>query len=418
MLIAPFPKNERERLKALRSYEILDTAPELCFDELTELASEICEVPIALVSLIDHDRQWFKSAVGMSVRETHRDLAFCAHAILEDDIFSVHDASVDDRFADNPLVTADPAIRFYAGAPLQTHSGLNLGTLCVIDRVPRVLSDHQSRALRILSHQAVALLEDHVRMAELARREAEIRTQHASLLRLQSQKDELGSLIVHDLKNPLAAMLVNTNFLTESATLSEDERVAVYEIEESVGRMNSMVMNLLDIGRAEEGMLQPRLTRVALHTLLESIGHSASRRAHQQRQSIVVSAPSDLTVQADVDLLRRILENLVDNCLKYSATSAPIRLEAAGSDDFVEIVVRDEGPGIPRADRDRVFHRYTRLEGYGTPQRMSRGLGLSFCQLAVEAHGGKIWVDDNLPRGSAFHVRLRRLPHSLLHEPC
>jgi formate hydrogenlyase transcriptional activator len=164
---APVPANEQERLQALRGSGILDTAPERSYDQLTELAASICGTPIAILSLIDSDRQWLKSKVGLSITETSRDIAFCAHAILEQGLLVVSDATADQRFADNPLVTSDPHIRFYAGAPLITPEGQAVGTLCVLDHVPRQLSDQQREALRVLSSQAVAQIELHKTKAEL-----------------------------------------------------------------------------------------------------------------------------------------------------------------------------------------------------------------------------------------------------------
>ena len=157
-MIAQKPANEQQRLATLRGYEILDTEPEAAFDDLTLLASYICQTPTALISLIDVDRQWFKSKVGLSLSETSRDIAFCASAILQSDVFVVPDATQDERFAENPLVISEPKIRFYAGAALMT-DGHALGTLCVIDRVPRKPSPEQLEALRALSRQVLAQLE-------------------------------------------------------------------------------------------------------------------------------------------------------------------------------------------------------------------------------------------------------------------
>lgn len=156
----PLPSNEHDRLQALADYHLLDSAPEQAFDDLTQLAAQICHCPIALVTCVDETRQWFKSRVGLDVTETPREHSFCAQAILEPaNLLVVPDATLDARFADNPYVQGSPNVRFYAGAPLLTASGHAIGSLCVIDRAPRQLSDQQLAALRILGRQATYLLE-------------------------------------------------------------------------------------------------------------------------------------------------------------------------------------------------------------------------------------------------------------------
>jgi PAS domain S-box-containing protein len=166
---APTPLDEEARLHALYEAHIMDTQPERAFDEIAELASQICDVPIALITFLDTDRQWFKSHFGLATEETSRDQAFCGHAILQEEVFLVPDAGQDERFAENPMVTGEPQIRFYAGAPLRTPGGQKLGTLCVIDRVPRKLTDGQLRALQVLSRQVVNLLETRRLVAELGK---------------------------------------------------------------------------------------------------------------------------------------------------------------------------------------------------------------------------------------------------------
>jgi GAF domain-containing protein len=153
------PSKEAARVAALNRYAILDTEPEQSFDDLVILASHICKTPMALLTLVDDHRQWFKSAVGVQVRETPREISFCSHAIEQENLFIIRDALEDPRFRDNPLVTGEPHIRFYAGAPLVTEDGFALGTLCVADRQPRELDEDQKVALASLSRLALRQME-------------------------------------------------------------------------------------------------------------------------------------------------------------------------------------------------------------------------------------------------------------------
>lgn len=167
---APLPAGESQRLAALHQYRLLDTLPEAVYDDLAFIASQICQTPIALVSLIDEHRQWFKAKIGLEATETPRDIAFCAHAILDPNaVMQVPDTRLDERFAHNPLVTSAPGIRFYAGVPLVTPGGHAIGTLCAIDQRPRQLSDDQLRALRALAREVMVQVELRWTIATLER---------------------------------------------------------------------------------------------------------------------------------------------------------------------------------------------------------------------------------------------------------
>ncbi len=190
----PVPESETQRLAALRSYEILDTLPEQAYDDITVLAAQVCGTPIALVSLVDDKRQWFKSRLGLDVPELPRYVAFCAHAIVKpDELLIVSDALADSRFADNVLVTEQPLIRFYAGAPLVTAEGHALGTLCVIDRVPRTLLGSQLDALKALSRQVVAQLELRRDNAWLPRRNAVLKESREDFQHYEARLREVNA---------------------------------------------------------------------------------------------------------------------------------------------------------------------------------------------------------------------------------
>jgi PAS domain S-box-containing protein len=195
MIKAPIPESELERIESLRKLEILDTASEAMFDGITELAARICNVPIALVSLVDSNRQWFKSRVGLEATETPREISFCGHAILNADPLVVNDAKEDPRFSDNPLVIGEPNIRFYAGVPLITKEGYGVGTLCVIDQKPGSLSDCQKFSLQTLANQVVSLMELRLANQRLEEGKARLATLTGSMVEGMVYQDSTGNII-------------------------------------------------------------------------------------------------------------------------------------------------------------------------------------------------------------------------------
>ncbi len=235
---APLPADEAERLAALREYDVLDTPPEQSFDDLAMLAAHICKTPIALVTLVDETRQWFKASIGMTAAETSRDMAFCAHTILnKEDILEVRDALSDPRFLDSALVTSDPHVRFYAGAPLLTPGGHALGALCVMDREPRALDSGQLAALRALGRQALSQLELRRQSRELANESAVRRRAEAQLLKrltqLSARKEDTDRLLslAHKSRRALLSVL-------------EDEQRAGRKLRESEDRFREMLENV------------------------------------------------------------------------------------------------------------------------------------------------------------------------------
>ena len=426
------PSNEVERTQALHQYQILDTEPEEALDELTRLAAHVCETPIALVSLIDTNRQWFKSKVGLTASETERGIAFCAHAILQDEPLVIRDALADERFATNPLVTSAPYIRFYAGAPLITPNGLALGTLCVIDYVPRVLSLEQIEVLQVLSRQVMTHLALRLNLAQLISatlegKRTEVAMQQAvadkkqlevQFLRAQ-RLESIGALaggIAHDLNNVLTPILASTQLLLQSKLSEEKQRQLLETVESSTKRGAALVKQVLSFAQGVEG----KRTIVPVKTLILEIKQIA-QETFPKSIGVYTDVPHDFwTVFGDATQLHQVLMNLVVNARDAMPQGGTLQILAENlfiDEDYVEmhldaqagsyiaISVTDTGIGIPDEILDRIFEPFftTKELGKGT------GLGLSTVIGIVKSHGGFVSVDSKVGQGTQFKVYLPAL---------
>ena len=259
---APLPDNEAERLKALYQCNILDTAPEPIFEDITWLATSLCAAPIALISLVDPARQWFKSRVGLTVTETPRDIAFCAHAILQPQkILVVRDACADERFAANPLVTSDPGIRFYAGVPIVTSEGYAIGALCVIDREPRDLSPEHTRALRSLGRQVAVELELRRKIVMLEHEQVERKLAEAAAQQAVQVKSEFICRVSHELRTPMTAIKEGIDIILDGTAgpLNTDQRDFLETAKRNVDRLARHIYDILDFQRLENGRMDCRM---------------------------------------------------------------------------------------------------------------------------------------------------------------
>lgn len=237
---AKIPEDEKLRLESLKELQILDTQAEKCFDDLTQLAAQICETPICLISLVDEDRQWFKSKHGLDANETPRDFAFCAHAILDDHIFEVENSDEDERFADNPLVTGEPRVKFYAGAPIKTSDNFNVGTLCVIDNSPKKLNDFQKNALETLANQVSVLMEYRKNILNVAHAYGQL-----SALSVIKSAD-------HEINNPVAIATLLLNSIKDEVPKEKKDKI-VDALMRISGALNKIKCGLDSAGRSKIG---------------------------------------------------------------------------------------------------------------------------------------------------------------------
>ncbi|QDV44592.1 Phytochrome-like protein cph1 [Stieleria neptunia] len=400
MPAAPLPPNESVRLQSLADYQIVDSLPEQEYDDIVGIAARICRTPIALVSLIDADRQWFKARVGVDVAQTDRSAAFCAHAILhQDEVLAVRDATQDPRFLDNPLVTGAPHIRFYAGSPLVTPQGIALGTLCVIDSIPRELSGEQLMSLKALGRQTTSLIELRGRTNQLEKYRSELERSNEAL-------QEFAYAASHDLKQPIRGIGSLTEFFVEDYgdQLDDSAKEKLELIRRLTDRAQTMIDQMLYYARV--GSVVDRLQPVDLNEVVDQVKENLF--ALIASGQVTIQSRQLPSVSGEPVLLNELFQNLISNGIKYNDNESKtvevgFQTKRIGDEDepVTAFFVADNGIGIPKRMRPEVFTIFRRLhaaDAYGG----GSGAGLTIARKIVETHGGRIWIDPAYQGGTCF----------------
>ena len=393
---APLPANETDRLSALYSLDVLDSPAEQDFDDIAALASTICGTPISLVSLIDADRQWFKAGIGTGPIETPRDISFCAHAILDKHLLVVPDTREDPRFADNPAVTAADGVRFYAGSPLITTEGFALGTLCVMDKVPRRLDSEQRQALRALARQVTSQL-------EMRRYSAALADSMAREQEVERRKDEIAELVSGTLRTPLS--LLGTYLAELGSTGRHDRELAelvgdatyahVHELAELVGQLTS----LADAGTGHDS-LQMRpidLTRLTQRAVEAVRPIAATKHIWILNQAGGPAMP----VVADPVRLEQVLMHLIFAAVKYTPAGGRVRV---GTEIESGPSVRLDDMDMPDGVRPDLFPHlyYGAIANPGDLPGPDRGLAVA--KRILDAHHASVALSDRPGDGTSLHV--------------
>lgn len=400
MISAPLPATEAARLASLYELEVLDSDFERAYDELTALAAALCGTPIALVSLVDADRQWFKSRHGLEAAETPRAVAFCAHAILDEGLFEVEDARLDPRFSDNPLVTASPDVVFYAGVPLRGPDQHALGTLCVIDHEARRLRPDQRAALQVLANQVVSQL-------ELRRANRKLEAAVLAAERANRAKGHFLARMSHEIRTPLNGVIGLADLLS-AAPLAPREAGWAAQIQSSGKLLLSVVNDVLDLSRieAEALPLDPQPTDPSA-LLRDSIGLFApTARAKGLQLRVEGPAAPPPALQIDGARLQQVINNLLSNAVKFTAAGEVV-LRWSWAAGALQIEVSDTGRGVPETHRDAIFEPFRQTRVEDAQIMAGAGLGLAIVRGLCRAMGGDVRCEAAPTGGARFCVALQ-----------
>ncbi|RZJ71233.1 ATP-binding protein [Flavobacterium sp.] len=422
--------NETLRMQALREYDILDTLGEQDYDDITEMASVICEVPIALISLVDESRQWFKSRKGLAIDQTPREYSFCSRAILKlDEALIVEDSRKDERFMHNPYVLGDPNIVFYAGIPLVSQSGMGLGTVCVIDNKPRVLTEKQIAALKILSRQVMKLLELRKSNLQLLdarealetinngledtinrmvdQRVGEIAAQNEHLERMNKELQSFAYISSHDLQEPLRKIQTFMSWISEkeSHLLSEKGRDYLQKTHLASDRMRNLIQDLLAYSRttASEIVFEKR----SLQHIVNEVCEDLMEEFEQKKALIHLDSDAEITVIPFQ--FRQMLYNLFSNALKFTKFDISPIINISVSDvlhadgaNYHKISVSDNGIGFDNDYNKKIFELFHQL--HSKRGENGTGIGLAIVSKIADNHKGFVEAHSKKDEGATFHV--------------
>ncbi|MDQ1165427.1 signal transduction histidine kinase/DNA-binding NarL/FixJ family response regulator [Flavobacterium sp. SORGH_AS 622] len=395
----PIPENELQRLAALKRYNILDTLPDHAFDDATKLVSYICGVPIAHISFIDENRQWFKSEIGIGASEVPREISFCRYTIMESKMVEINDTHLNDRFKNDPNVTGGFNVRFYAGVPLTTPDGYNIGTLCAIDHVTKELNDNQRNALSIIAKHVIAQL-------ELGTKNAQLDAQKKIAEKAVLARDSFVANMSHEIRTPLNAVIGFTDLLAQT-DLDDVQREYIESVQIAGENLLLIVNDILDLSKIESGNLAIDSEPFNLKKTLKHVYDLLKvKRQKEVEFNLFLDAEMPDVVVGDQGRLNQILVNLIGNSLKFTnegeVTVSVKKIEETEDNYTLKFSVKDTGIGIQKNKLTTIFERFTQGEESTTRTYGGTGLGLNIVKQLIELQNGEIKVKSELNRGSEF----------------
>lgn len=394
------PELEQQRIAALNEYAIDYGLREKQFDEITKLAAIVCDKPIALITFLDEDTQWIKSDMGFSASCTDRELAFCNKTIQGEEILEIENAETDERFSANPFVTGEPYIRFYAGAPLTTPDGLQIGSLCVIDTKPGMLTPQQREALTTLSHSVIRLL-------ELKKRQRELMEEKQKAEEAGKAKTSFLSTMSHEIRTPLNGISGIAHILMEEEHLPHQAEY-IRTLKFSANHLMAIVNDILDFSKIEAGAISIEHVPFNLEELLAEIKNANLIRAQDKQIKLKLKRDDELPqfVTGDSVRLSQILNNLVNNAVKFT-DSGEVIMDAqveqlTNTHVQVRFSVKDTGIGIPQEKQDTLFEQFCQVDSSVTRRYGGTGLGLAITKRLLDLQGSSIMLKSEVGVGSEF----------------
>nr|WP_315154750.1 ATP-binding protein [uncultured Flavobacterium sp.] len=397
--IFPIPKNEQERLAALKRYNILDSLPESAFDDATKLISYICGVPIAHISFIDENRQWFKSEIGVGVSEVPREISFCQYTIMDSKMVEIPDTFLNEKFKEDPNVVGGFKIRFYAGIPLTTPDGYNIGTICAIDHVAKELNENQRNAMSIIAKHLINQL-------ELATKNIELKVQKKIAQRAVHAKDSFLANMSHEIRTPLNAIIGFTDLLAQEK-LNTVQRDYIDSVQIAGENLLIIINDILDLSKIESGNLTIDPQPFNLQKTLKNVYSLLKVKVPKGIEfNLFLDADLPEFVIGDQGRLNQILVNLTGNALKFTEEGEVIvsvkKVDETADQYSLKFSVKDTGIGIQPNKLKTIFDRFTQAEESTTRRFGGTGLGLNIVKQLIELHGSEIHVKSKPAQGSEF----------------
>jgi len=394
------PINELQRLESLHELKIMDTLPEEAYDNITRLASYICKTPIAVVNMIDADRNFFKSSYGTDLKGSTRDVSFCGHTITDPGtLLEVPNASKDHRFSDNPFVTAETPINYYAGVSLLDPKGYPMGTLCVYDSKEHHLDEDQKMALKALGKQVELLLETRRANSVLEKMKEQLDENYRVL-------QEFASTVSHDLKMPLANMIITADVLKAKfgSQLGEEGSKYISYLKDSGLTLSDYINGLLD-HYSSEHQKDALISEFFLNDMLEDIIDLL-----QIADNCEINLPdNNLKIEANASAIGQIFMNLINNSLKYNdREKIVIDIDCTENEHFFNFSIRDNGIGIAKEQQTKIFDLFTTVAKMDRQGKKGHGIGLSTVKKLVKSLGGSINLTSEENKGTIFEFSVLR----------